>query len=65
MKSNVFSVGVIFYYLMYEKFPFEGTETKVLIYEIQFKRKILIYKDTDMNFLEILNACLKILPEQR
>ena len=54
-KSDIWSLGIVIYYMLYKKYPFNGTEYDI-IKQIELKNKFEIKDDKNLN--DLLNKML-------
>ena len=73
MKVDIWSCGVILYYLRYSRFPFDDSRRKItILYQLIRMGRFMFgnvkydfTKEQDMQYKQILLKCLQVNPERR
>ena len=64
-KSDIWSLGVIIYYLLFKKYPYEGNSEFALLRDIDSKKNLGLDKIKNNNLKDLINKMLKIKLEER
>ena len=64
-KEDIYHLGMILYYLLTDKLPFESKKIFSLYREIEMKKSILLPKGNSIDLVNILNSCMKLNPDDR
>ena len=61
-KSDIWSLGIVIYYMLYKKYPYNGTEYEI-VKQIELNKKLPIVQDKYLN--DLLNKMLNPNVDQR
>ena len=64
-KQDIWSLGILFYLILYNKLPFKAKTNNEFISELFYSKGIFIEKNTSLNIVTILNSMLKLEPSNR
>ena len=64
-KSDIWSLGVIIYYLLFKKYPYEGNSEFALLRDINSKKNLGLDQIKNNNLKDLINKMLKIKLEER
>ena len=62
-KSDLWSIGILIYYMFFKDYPYNGTNEVTLLKDIKSGKKIKTIPNEDLN--DLMNKLLKINPNQR
>lgn len=64
MKSDVWSIGITFYYMATQNYPYNADDKEILLKQIQNSR-LLLYNIDNPKLAKVIKRCLTINPEER
>ena len=62
-KSDLWSLGILIYYMYFREYPYNGKNEHILLNDINSGKKIKIIPNEDLN--DLMNKLLKSNPNQR
>ena len=64
-KSDIWSLGVIIYYLLFQKYPYEANSEFALFRDIDYEKNLDLDQIENNNLKDLINKILKSKLEER